>query len=442
MITIYNLFLSFILIVLIVFLFIIDKKQNTEWFETNKINQTKITKQFLTTNLENMSSILPGTAENVDADFMETMVKVLNKGGQIPDNWQGTTLCLDPVNTEAVITGNKGTKQKLDTEGYFIRLKHPDRIGEKEYPYEIAKRKIGVFDICEKHLVKSIAYGYRIPDIEPVVNVEYIPKQNWDKLEELLKNRYDVIYAYIIKGSSFEKRILQQQVYITGFDKIDITRINVTFPYVTLKKTYMSDIFNWKENDVPKALYNKDGTLDLLWCPHFMFVIGDPKKVVEVSPSIETFITNLTISKEMSDPAYRCYGELTNENRALCNSSYDQWGKEKTNQTYWDIPCLENTDCPYYKANKNYPNEFGKCMSNGICEFPVGVRRLAYRKYQDTFPYNPMCYGCDPTIVDCCEDQAKNPTKYPGLYSPDYAFPDDITARSLRKLQTVIPLDN
>ncbi len=432
-------FLSVVLGALIMLMFIIDRKKDTEWFRVGL--EKEPTKQVLTTNLENLGSVLPSSAENIDIDFMETMVKVLTKGGKIPDNWQGTTLCLDPVNTETVSIGNKGTRTMIGTEGYFVRLKHPDRSDEKEYPYEVAKRRIGVFDICEKHLVKAIAYGYRIPTIEPVLNIEYIERKDWDNLEGLLKNRYHVIYAYLIKGSKLEKRILSQNVYITGFDGIDVTRINVTFPYVTLKKTYMSDIFNWKDKDVPKALYNKDGILDLLWCSHFMFVIGDPKNVIEVSPNIEKFITSLTVSREMTDPAYRCYGNPTNENRALCNSSYDQWGEEKKDQTYWDVPCIENKDCPFYKANKNYPNEFGKCMSNGVCEFPVGVRRLAYLKYRDDFPYTPMCYGCDPNIVDCCKDQKENPKKYQGLYSPDYAFPNDIEARSSRGLQTIIPLD-
>ena len=434
-----NVFLAAVLAALIMLLFVIDKKLASEGFQDQK--KTGDAKQVLTTNLENMGTVLPEIAQGVGVDFMEAMIDVLKRGTRIPNNWQGTTLCLDPVSTEAVSLGNNGTKQRLGTEGFFVRLKHPDRADEKEYPYEVAKRRIGVFDVCEKNLVRAIAYGYRIPDVYPVVNIEYIPRNQWDNLENLLRTRYDVIYAYIIKGSNLQQRILRQKVYIDGFDRIDATRINVTFPHVSLKETYMSDIFNWREEDVPKALYKKDGILGLLWCPHFLFVIGDPKNVPQVSPSIETFITRLDVSKEMSDPAYRCYGELTSENRALCNSSYNQWGEEKKDQTYWDIPCIEDKDCPFYRANKNYPNEFGGCMSNGVCEFPVGVRRLAYIKYRDDFPYTPMCYGCDPRIVDCCKDQEENPEKYPGLYSPDYAFPNDIQARAPRGLQTVIPLD-
>ena len=37
----------------------------------------------------------------------------------------------------------------------------------------------------------------------------------------------------------------------------------------------------------------------------------------------------------------------------------------------WDKPCLRNEDCPFYKKNMNYPNNFGQCI-NGFCEMPLG----------------------------------------------------------------------
>ena len=396
-------------------------------------------KQTFTTNLENMSSILVPTAEEVTIDFMDNMVNVLERGNRIPDNWQGSTICIDTVDLERVKKGNLGKSKKIEKPGYFIRLVNRERMNELKSPLEIVNRKIGVFDICESHLVQAIAYGYRITNIKPIINISYISKNKRTELKRLLDTTYDVIFAYIIPGSKFESLIYSQEVGLLGFDKLDITRVHVTFPYITPKKSYMTDVYDWKKN-LPKAVYVKEGTMNLLWSQQHMFEIGEPKNALPINPNRETFITNLTVSPEMSDPTYSCYGEPTNENRALCNSSYDAWGNLKEEKTLWDVRCLEHTDCPFYKANKNYPNDFGRCKPDGICEMPTGIRRISFVKYRDDFPYMPMCYGCDPEIMDCCKDQKENPKKYPKLISPDYAFPYDIVQRSPRGLQTVIPL--
>lgn len=368
---------------------------------------------------------------------MAMLVNILEKQKDIPLNWPGTTLCIDAVDLTKVKGGNRGAFKKLETGGYFVCLIDPERINEMKCPYDIANRKIGVFDICDYHLVQAIANGYRLPSVP---TVDYIPKDKWSKIEELLRTEYDVMYAYIVPNSDFQKIIYSQRVHIGGFGMIDISRINAFFPYITVKKTYMDDLYASNSNNRPNAIYNRNTPLNLLWADQYLFTIGTPKNQNGTFSNREPFISRITISPEIVDPAYRCYGELTNENRALCNSSYNAWGDPKKNQTYWDTPCIENKECPFYKANKNYPNEFGKCMSNGICEFPVGIRRLAYVKYTDTFPYTPLCYGCTSDVTDCCTDQKEHPEKYPNLASPDYVFADDIKLREPRNLQTIIPM--
>jgi hypothetical protein len=418
------LFLVPVLVALVVFSIMLDRRR--EDFENRPLKQT------LTTHLDNMSGVLPPYAEEVSMDFMKSMVGVLGQDGPIPDNWQGTTLCIDPVDLMKVQAKNRGTTKRVDRAGYFVRLVHRDRRDELRIPQDIPNRRIGFFDTCEMHLIQAIAYGYRLPLDEQVFQMSVVPKNMRTRLEQLLRSTYDVIFAYIVPGSAFEKTVYSQEVYIAGFPGLDVSRINMTFPYVTMKKSYMSDVHDWRGKEAPRALYDKDGVVDLLWSYQHLFVIGNPVK--------ETFITSLTVSKEMSDPAYRCYGELSNENRALCNSSYDAWGNPKDVQTYWDIPCTSNEECPFYKANKNYPNSRGGCQPNGVCEFPVGVRRIAYVKYRDDFPFTPMCYGCPMGTTDCCRNQKENPEKYPRLASPDYAFQNDIADRGPRGLDVIVPL--
>ena len=32
----------------------------------------------------------------------------------------------------------------------------------------------------------------------------------------------------------------------------------------------------------------------------------------------------------------------------------------------WDRECKSDSECSYYKANKNYDNTYGKCLKNWI----------------------------------------------------------------------------
>lgn len=391
-------------------------------------------KQLFTTNMDNMKEVLDKDAETLNYELMGMIIDILEHRKEIPKNWQGTTLCIDGVDLARARNGNTGTYRKLGKGGYFVRISNPERSQEMKCPYDLAKRRIGVFDRCDYHLVMAMAQGYRLLPTD--FQIDYIPKNRWDSIDKLLVADYDVMYAYIVPGSKFQKTLYKQRVLISGFGTIDIDRIRAFYPEIEARKVYMDDLYAPNSRNRPNAIYNRAGPVNLLWVQHSLLMINDPKS----SSGREPFISQLELSPEISDPSYRCYGELSNENRALCNSSYDPWGNPKENQTYWDTPCLEDSQCPFYMANKNYPNEFGKCMSNGICEFPIGIRRLAYVKYADEFPYRPMCYGCSPDVQDCCQDQTDHPEKYPGLASPDYAFPNDTNPRESRNMQTIIPM--
>ena len=111
----------------------------------------------------------------------------------------------------------------------------------------------------------------------------------------------------------------------------------------------------------------------------------------------------------------------------------------------WDKECQRNEDCPFYKANKNYPNNFGGCQ-NGFCQLPVGMNKIGYKHYTKE---KPLCYNCnlktqvmsvDGTSriedrqcsgVECnkCCDIQNDRKIYPNLKSPDFVFDGDQTER-------------
>jgi len=138
--------------------------------------------------------------------------------------------------------------------------------------------------------------------------------------------------------------------------------------------------------------------------------------VVKGMTATDTVLQKIdTPQSKTSDQEYRCVGDPTIKNKGLCNSIYDASRNLKRFKTVWDKPCVENTECPFYQANKSYPNYRGGC-NDGFCEMPIGVTRIGFTKYEG----KPMCHGCSLSKPDCCDLQA----------SPDFAFELDFDARN------------
>lgn len=136
-------------------------------------------------------------------------------------------------------------------------------------------------------------------------------------------------------------------------------------------------------------------------------------------------INNVTNKK--TEIGYECYNKPQIKTKGLCESEYSEINLLKTSKDVWDKRCIENIDCPFYQANKNYKNYFGGCL-DGYCQMPIGIKRIGYTQYdKNTFP---MCHNClDKNNFYCCNEQ-KNRKTYPKLISPDYAFVLDIYERN------------
>jgi hypothetical protein len=121
------------------------------------------------------------------------------------------------------------------------------------------------------------------------------------------------------------------------------------------------------------------------------------------------------------------YGLTSIENKEEC---IDNGG-------IWDYPPNLNSDCPFYGANKNYPNQYGKLLGNA-CQLPMNMRLIGNRFYSNDEKYAPMCYNCKNNLVGngslgfCCNEQIDTKL-YPNLLTPDYAFNGDTAQRILHK---------
>jgi hypothetical protein len=115
----------------------------------------------------------------------------------------------------------------------------------------------------------------------------------------------------------------------------------------------------------------------------------------------------------------------------------------------WDKECQKDEDCPFFQANKNYPNNFGGC-SKGVCQLPVGMKRIGFKHYNKD---KPLCYNCNMkdevmtadgySVIrerecsgiecnKCCDIQLKK-NIYPDMKSPDFVFENDQIERVKHK---------
>ena len=145
--------------------------------------------------------------------------------------------------------------------------------------------------------------------------------------------------------------------------------------------------------------------------------------------SNEKLLTSVTIKPKLDERLkYKCYGK-TEFNKIDCESKYDSTGKLNSQVGIWDKICVKDTDCPFYKANKNFKNNLGGCVNNK-CELPIGLSTNGPTKSRN-IKY-AVCSNCK-TGVNCCVDQKDN-KKYPHLKSPDYRYKNDENIRMANNL--------
>jgi hypothetical protein len=307
-----------------------------------------------------------------------------------------TSLVCDPYDAQTTFPERSTIPLEV---GYFISLMEPTKAFDAECSFQWDGKKIGVLDRSGELFVQALAKGYRIQ-----VTIQTIPEKEWHSLDRFLAtNQLDAIVVYFIPMSPMNRLLLGQKLSIMGFNNLDYGRVQASYPFI-------------KTETIDLTYYFRGFTDYILARERTTTVPAMQLQQINLT-STETFITRLDMSSDRFNAVYHCYGDETLDIKGLCNSKYTTFGTPKPladQITNWDAPCLRNEDCPFYKANEQYPNTRGGCLAFGMCELPVGIQRIGFRKYNDKAPYQPVCHGCvdDP---NCCKKQSR----------PDYAFTDD-----------------
>lgn len=325
---------------------------------------------------------------------------------------QNISIITDPYDASSIWKNNK--RIATCPKGYFVLLFDIAKAIQVDCSYNFVGKSVGFFDRSDELFLRALLYGYRMPI--SAVKMEQIPINRWDQIAEELK-RLDMIVCYIVPGSPFHKLLQTQDISVMGFKNLDINRVRLFYPYIQLEQVDLNTVLL----DVPGSamkIMNRARDTNLPSMSLQMIQLENN--------TTETFVTRIETDQEAIDPSFRCYGDESITSKTLCESKYDVIGLPKRVQTTWDRQCTKNTDCPFFQANKNYPNSRGGCNKDGFCEFPVGIKRIAYIKYDDTGVNAPFCYQCQqPSDPSCC----KNQQNMVGLSSPDYAFPNDTNDR-------------
>jgi len=202
--------------------------------------------------------------------------------------------------------------------------------------------------------------------------------------------------------------------------KIDVIKISTStelksppkfYPYTSVEE--LSRLNNRNENDI----------------------FSREEKNIITEREKEEEIKKLNESNKPESSNYLCFGSK--------NTRAESEGSCINSGGFWDRPVEQNYQCPYFEANKNYPNSRGGMKESGFCDMPLGVQTLGYRGELETS--QPLCYNClieknvNGTVEivrgigECCKDQKNNSSLYPNMVSPDYAFPGDTIQRKANK---------
>jgi hypothetical protein len=383
----------------------------------------------------------------ISSDVMVKSIDYMKRNNKITRDILGVStddykLLIDPYINKYILN-NKLSNTEVFKDGIFICMS-PTRFGIEQCIWDFTNKVVAYVYMSDYLFIQALIKAYR-QDIKSI-------RLRKIKLEDLnsTNKQFDYLFTYVVIGSEYMEKLKYSKYFISGLKDMDISRIKVFYPVIKANYESVRFYFNKDTENTSYDLYLSNDKMLL------------PIMNYDIVNNIENFITRLEMPKDYleaidesyegdggsgssgSSGNYGCYGNNKIVNKFECDSYYTKEGNPKDYYSIWDKKCATNEECPYYKKNTRYENSRGGCI-NGNCEFPVGVKKIGYTKYNDEDYNRALCYNCqDTTDLSCCanikELQDKNANANDVGINNDYVFENDREDRKKNNLNTIISL--
>jgi len=415
---------------------------------------------YITDNIDNLNdrdiisnSSVASTAKNatfaISSDIMVKSIDYMKRNNKISRYILGVStddykLLIDPYINKYILN-NKLSNTEVFKDGIFVCLS-PTRFGIEQCIWDFTNKVVAYVYMSDYLFIQALIKAYR-QDIKSI-------RLRKIKLEDLKRSdkQFDYLITYVVIGSEYMAILKYSKYFISGLKDMDISRIKAFYPVIKANYESVRFYFNKDSDNTDNTEDTRDTTYDLYLSKDKMLL---PIMNYDIVNNIENFITRLEMPKDYlevidesyggntefgSSGSYGCYGNNKIVNKFECDSYYTKEGNPKDYYSIWDKKCATNEECPYYKKNTRYENSRGGCI-NGNCEFPVGVKKIGFTKYNDEEYNRPHCYNCqDTTDLNCCANIKEFQDKNGIGINNDYVFENDTEDRKLNNLNTIISL--
>jgi len=415
---------------------------------------------YITDNIDNLNdrdiisnSSVASTAKNatfaISSDIMVKSIDYMKRNNKISRYILGVStddykLLIDPYINKYILN-NKLSNTEVFKDGIFVCLS-PTRFGIEQCIWDFTNKVVAYVYMSDYLFIQALIKAYR-QDIKSI-------RLRKIKLEDLKMSykQFDYLITYVVIGSEYMAMLKYSKYFISGLKDMDISRIKAFYPVIKANYESVRFYFNKDSDNTDNTEDTRDTTYDLYLSKDKMLL---PIMNYDIVNNIENFITRLEMPKDYlevidesyggntefgSSGSYGCYGNNKIVNKFECDSYYTKEGNPKDYYSIWDKKCATNEECPYYKKNTRYENSRGGCI-NGNCEFPVGVKKIGFTKYNDEEYNRPHCYNCqDTTDLNCCANIKEFQDKNGIGINNDYVFENDTDDRKLNNLNTIISL--
>jgi len=332
---------------------------------------------------------------------------------------RSTILVVDPQDAKAHYSGRP---QLLMPRGYFVACTSLKNGLGMECGYAWVGKTIGYTDRASLLLILSLLHGHRIsPKAVRLVNV---PPFMWKKLDKILDTTLQILVTYVVPNTAHLHLLIRQDINIMGFQRMSEERLRLTMPTVTVETVDLAEMVSGAHARV----LARERTSKLPSLQMVAVVLNGPTPtsvtegfesspapaLTQEPPSPPKFEERIV----STEPEFTCYGDDTIMTPTACESPFDVSGFRKPFQTTWDRKCAKNDDCSYYTGGDR-----GGCdVKTGMCELPVGTRRLSYRKATTRTPFQPFCWNAKPWDLTGCKN----------VSNPKWAFANETGYIDLR----------